>query len=84
MSGVVESWEALDPAAQAAAVAYAHSKGAVVLLATAGATDSPYRENPTTYGRTAAVWALDNALDGVDFDLENFLFGAGRLQLVLC
>lgn len=74
-AGVLESWAALDPATQSAAVAYAHSKGAVVLVSIGGATESPYGQDPTAYGRTAASWALANAFDGVDYDLENFQEG---------
>ena len=76
---IVEAWGRLDPAAKAEAVAYAHSKGAVVLLSVGGETERPYgSSDAATYGRDAASWALLNKLDGVDFDLENFASGALR------
>ena len=40
--GVVDSWARLDSVAQAAAVSYAHSKGAIVLVSAGGATEVPY------------------------------------------
>lgn len=45
--------------------------GAMVMVAQGGATDSPYSNNASELGTRVAQWAVDNNLDGVDFDLEN-------------
>lgn len=74
--GILDTWGMLDSATRAAAVSYVHSKGAIVLVSAGGATELPYDQDPVEYGRTAAAWALSNGLDGVDFDLENFDWGA--------
>lgn len=66
-------WEKMTPARQIAAVAYAHARGAVVLVSAGGSTDLPYLVmNGSTLGHNVATWAVANNLDGVDFDLENF------------
>lgn len=63
-------WAAAGPAAQQAAVAYAHSMGAMVIVAAGGVTDVPYNMDATAYGKYVAQWVKDNNLDGIDFDLE--------------
>lgn len=77
------AWEGLSASAKQDAVNYAHSKGAAVLVSAGGATDSPYDQmSGAAYGKAVADWAVANALDGVDFDLENFGqgFTAGSLS----
>jgi hypothetical protein len=70
------AWGGVPKATQAATIAYAHSKGAVVLVSAGGATDAPYNTIPAaTYGAGVAQWAVDNNLDGVDADFENFDYG---------
>jgi hypothetical protein len=70
------AWGALPPAARAATLAYAHSKGAVVLASAGGATDEPYASTPgAAYGQRAAAWAVSAGLDGLDLDLEGFAPG---------
>lgn len=76
----LQAWEGVDAATQNATMAYVHSQGAVVLASAGGATDEPFTKDAATFGKAAAQWAVDNQLDGVDFDLENlapgFTFGA--------
>lgn len=61
--------------AKDSAISYAHTKGAVVLLSVGGSTEAPYSGDASAYGRTAANWAQNNGLDGVDFDLEKIMTG---------
>lgn len=52
---------------------YAHSKGAVVLVSTGGATETNYWNTaPEDYATTVSNFVKQNGLDGVDFDLEHF------------
>jgi len=69
------AWQSIGASRQQAAMTYCHNKGAKVLVSTGGATDTPYGGSATTYGQTAANFAKNNNLDGVDFDLENFPYG---------
>ena len=65
-------WTQSTPAAQQATVAYLHARNAVLLVSLAGSTESPYAAvSGAAYGVAAATWALQNGLDGVDFDMEN-------------
>lgn len=78
MSGptdMLQAWASLSAAKQQAAVAYAHSKGAVVMLTAAGSTEDPFTADPASYGAAVANAALKLNLDGVDFDLENLGVG---------
>ena len=60
----------------AAVVADAHATGAVLLASAGGSSESPYGAiDASAYGRSAALWANTNLLDGVDFNLENVLPG---------
>lgn len=69
----VEAWSQMSAAVQQSTVNYAHSKGARIIIAAGGATDTPYGIfSGTAYGTAAANFAKNNKLDGVDFDLENF------------
>jgi hypothetical protein len=54
-----------------AAIEYAHSKGAKVMISAGGATDTPYSNTAVDYAKSAAEFAQKNYLDGVDFDMEN-------------
>jgi len=66
-------WDQLSASVQQSTIAYAHSKGARIIVSTGGSTDAPYGSfSGTTYGTTAANWAKAHYLDGLDFDLENF------------
>jgi len=40
-----------------------------------GATDTPFSHDPYTLGQQVGQWALSQALDGVDFDVENLVQG---------
>jgi chitinase len=69
---MAQAWASLDSATRDATVAYAHSKGAVLLVSAGGATDLPYtRMNGTEFGTGAATWAKEFGMDGVDIDAEN-------------
>lgn len=70
------AWGQLSPAQQVATINYAHANGATVLVSGGGATDTtPYDVDPTTYATSVCNWAVDNNLDGVDFDLEHIQLG---------
>lgn len=74
-SGAVDfasAWTtAIGDTERAAAVAYAHSKGAVVLMSVGGATDGVWHtKDAATLGARVGQYALSMRLDGVDFDLE--------------
>jgi len=71
------AWQGAGAAAQIAAVSYAHSKGAVVMISAAGSTDQPWTTfaSGAGYGTYAGQWAQSNNLDGVDFDVENLAPG---------
>lgn len=68
---MLQAWASLPVATRTAAVSYCHSKGAVVMLSSGGATESPFSQDATSYGTAAANAAVSLNLDGVDFDLEN-------------
>ena len=68
---MLQAWASVSNATRAAAVSYAHSKGAIVMLSAGGATESPYSQDAVTYGEAVAKFAHNYNLDGVDFDLEN-------------
>lgn len=65
----------LNATLRAAALQYAHSNGAVLLLSVGGAGDASYGLDPVYYGQRAAWYANLLDLDGVDFDLENVNVG---------
>ena len=49
-------------------MAYAHSKGAVVLVSVGGPGDPPpFADDPSAFGSASATFANVNYLDGVDF-----------------
>jgi len=77
-------WFRAGAAAQLAALSFAHSKGAVLMVSAGGSTDNPWAAFPdgTNYGTYVGQWAQQNNLDGVDFDIENFGSGfvAGKLS----
>jgi hypothetical protein len=77
-----QAWSSLGAPARTAAVAYAHSKGAVVMLSAGGSTESPYTGDAKAYGTAAATEAVNLDLDGVDFDLENL--SQVRTRVALC
>jgi len=53
-----------------------HAAGAVVLACASGSTDYPWEYlSATDYGSYVAAWAVENYLDGVDFDMENYQAG---------
>lgn len=68
---MLQAWGGLPASTQQAAVSYAHSKGAIVMLTAGGSSEEPYMGDPTEYGTAAAKYAVAANLDGVDFDLEN-------------
>jgi len=71
-------WQSVSQSQQISTMEYAHAAGAVVLVSAGGSTDYPYDNYPTDpagYGTAVANWALQNNLDGIDFDLENLSVG---------
>ena len=71
-------WSQLTAAQKLSAVSFAHSRGAVVMVAAAGAsfgqTSGDYVVGGGgSFGTNCANWATTNYLDGVDLDFENFL-----------
>lgn len=74
---MAQAWSTAGTSAQTAAVAYAHSKGAVLMVSAAGSTDLPWTtfSDGSSYGNYVGQWAKANNLDGVDFDVENIAPG---------
>jgi chitinase len=72
---MAQAWASVTPAQQNSTIAYAHAQGCVVLVSAGGATEEPYNMDPASYGSAVAAWAVNNSLDGVDFDLENLAPG---------
>ena len=69
---MLQAWAGISNARRAAALNYAHSRGAVVMLSASGATTTPYTATTgRAYGQAVATYAVQYGLDGVDFDLEN-------------
>ena len=68
---MAQAWASVDTATKNATIAYAHSKGAVVMVSLGGSTDSPFDVSASVLGRQVSEWAMTNFIDGVDFDLEN-------------
>jgi chitinase len=67
------AWGEMTPAEQIGTIDYAHSKGARIIASAGGSTDTPYTEvTGLGYGQSVAQWVVNNNLDGMDFDLENF------------
>ena len=73
----LQTWELTDEAAKKEVLAYAHSKGAKILLSAAGSTEaiedffgSDPLANGIEYGTEMAKRAITLGLDGVDFDME--------------
>lgn len=67
------AWGGLGADAQRAAIAYAHARGALVIVSAGGATDMPYNSmSGAAYGAGVARWAVAHHMDGVDFDMESF------------
>lgn len=52
-----------------------HNDGAFCMVSFGGSTDLPYLLNATSLGIEVATFAIQNNLDGVDFDLENLNVG---------
>ncbi len=80
--GACAAWSSLAPDVQKAEVEAAHTKGVVIMVAVGGSTETPYAGDASAYGTQAAIWAQNNHLDGLDFDLENLNVGFtyGTLQ----
>ena len=58
-------WQQVPQNVQKSTMAYAHSKGAIVVVSAGGETDKPYLTyTGTQYGTAAANWAVANNLDG--------------------
>eukprot|EP01087_Luapelamoeba_hula_P009078 TRINITY_DN231_c1_g1_i1.p1 TRINITY_DN231_c1_g1~~TRINITY_DN231_c1_g1_i1.p1 ORF type:complete len:321 (+),score=53.23 TRINITY_DN231_c1_g1_i1:182-1144(+) len=69
---MAQAWASVSKGNQQQAMNYAHSKGAKVMVSAGGSTESPYGQvSGYGYGQRVAQWAVDNNLDGVDFDMEN-------------
>jgi len=72
---VALGWQEGGSSAQQTAIAYAHAHGAKVIVSAGGSSEEPYLSSATTYGQNVANFAVQNHLDGVDFDLENLNTG---------
>jgi chitinase len=66
------TWGTFSGSLQNSTIQYAHDKGAIIMVSLGGSSDIPYVLNPNTLGTTIGEWVVNNNLDGVDFDLENF------------
>jgi len=70
---MAQAWGGIGASDQQQAVQYAHNKNAIVIVSAGGSTESPYSSmSGSQYGSNVANWAVQNNLDGVDFDMENF------------
>lgn len=58
-------------ASSAAATAYIHARGAVLVALAGGQSEYPYSSDASAYGQRAASWAQANLFDGVDFAFRN-------------
>jgi len=72
---MAQAWAALDNSVKQSTIQQAHAKGAVVTVSLGGSTDSPFSHEPYSLGQQVGKWALSQALDGVDFDVENLAQG---------
>lgn len=64
-------WQNLTQSKKIETINYAHARGAKILVSAGGSTDSAvYNKNPVEYAQRVCQWAIDNNLDGVDYDLE--------------
>jgi hypothetical protein len=68
-------WQGMPDATKIATMDALHARGVFVVVSFGGATDAPYNLDPTLLGQTVSAFVINNHLDGVDFDLENFGFG---------
>lgn len=71
-------WERLGQEEQVRVMTALHANGCQLLVSCGGATENPIsgsklvgRAAAEAYGRDMAQWAIDNNLDGVDFDFED-------------
>ncbi|AYV76418.1 MAG: chitinase-like protein cluster D [Terrestrivirus sp.] len=68
---VAEVWGNLSQELQKQTIDYAHERGAKILVSAGGGTDETvYEMDPATFAGLVCRWAIDNNLDGVDYDLE--------------
>jgi len=65
-------WSSAAASARQNAINHAHSKGAIIMVACGGGTETPFDRSATDYGTKIGQFAANNLLDGIDFDLENF------------
>ena len=76
-SSAASRWSQLPPAQQADIMLYAHSNGAKIIVSAGGSTFTDYQvtgpNSGTGFGSGAANFAKTHQLDGVDFDMENFV-----------
>jgi chitinase len=68
-------WANAPTSQKQAAIDHAHSKGAIIMVACGGGTESPFEHDAADYGTKIGQFAANNLLDGIDFDLENFAAG---------
>lgn len=69
---IAEVWGNLSKDLQKSTIDYAHSRGAKILVSAGGATDyDVYNQDPEIFATNVCQWAIDNNLDGVDYDLEH-------------
>jgi len=69
-------WARLTPTKQQQVMDQVHAAGGLVLVSAGGAFDIPFlKMDGKAYGTLASTYAVQNHLDGVDFDLENLKQG---------
>lgn len=68
---MAQAWQGVDAATKNSTMTYLHGRGCIAIVSVGGATDTPFTVDPSKLATTAVAWAKANALDGVDFDLEN-------------
>lgn len=71
-------WTKLSTAEKESTRAYAHANSAKIIISTGGATFAGYQNtgvySGTSFGTAAANFAQAQGFDGLDFDLENFVY----------
>jgi len=79
---MAQAWAGVDQNTQQQTMQTIHNNGGIVLVSFGGSTDTPYGRDAYTLGTNVGNWAVQNNLDGVDFDLENFNggFTAGNMD----
>jgi chitinase len=67
---ILQAWAGLNCCTLNSTIAYAHSKGAIVLATAGGSEVTPYTLDANAYAMGVVNFVQQYRLDGIDFDLE--------------